>query len=46
MRLLLLEDDHTLGEGLRDFLQHDGYLVDWCTTLAQARGLITEPYDA
>ena len=46
MRLLLLEDDHTLGEGLRDFLQHDGYLVDWCTTLAQARGLVTEPYDA
>nr|WP_296021467.1 response regulator transcription factor [uncultured Acidovorax sp.] len=46
MRLLLLEDDQTLGEGLRDFLQHDGYLVDWCTALAQARGLVTEPYDA
>lgn len=46
MRLLLLEDDRTLGAGLRDFLQHDGYLVDWCTTLAQAKGLISEPYDA
>lgn len=46
MRLLLLEDDRTLGEGLRDFLQHDGHRVDWCTTLAQARALVSEPYDA
>jgi two-component system OmpR family response regulator len=44
--LLLLEDDPTLGEGLRDFLQHDGHRVDWCTTLAQARALVSEPYDA
>lgn len=46
MRLLLLEDDITLGEGLRDYLRSDGYLVDWCATLAQARALISEPYDA
>lgn len=46
MRLLLLEDDRTLGEGLRDFLRSDGHLVDWCTTLAQAKVLVTEPYDA
>ena len=46
MRLLLLEDDITLGEGLRDYLLSDGYRVDWCTTLAQARLLISEPYDA
>lgn len=46
MRLMLLEDDRTLGEGLRDFLQHDGHRVDWCTTLAQARTLVSEPYDA
>jgi two-component system, OmpR family, response regulator len=46
VRLLLLEDDPTLGEGLRDFLRHEGYLVDWCTTLAQARALACEPYDA
>nr|WP_289814503.1 response regulator transcription factor [Acidovorax kalamii] len=44
--MLLLEDDPTLGEGLRDFLQHDGHRVDWCTTLAQARALVSEPYDA
>ena len=46
MRLLLLEDDLTLGDGLRDFLVSDGHVVDWCTTLAQARLLIDEPYDA
>jgi two-component system OmpR family response regulator len=46
MRLLLLEDDITLGEGLRDYLRSDGYLVDWCSTLSQARALISEPYDA
>lgn len=48
MRLLLLEDDATLGEGLRDFLRSDGHLVDWVTTLAQARSLLLggEPYDA
>ncbi len=46
MRLLLLEDDVTLGEGLRDYLLSDGYRVDWCATLAQARALIDEPYDA
>lgn len=46
MRLLLLEDDPTLGEGLRDFLLQDGHRVDWCTTLTQAKTLATEPYDA
>ena len=46
MRLLLLEDDPILGDGLRDFLASDGHVVDWCTTLAQARALIDEPWDA
>lgn len=46
MRLLLLEDDAILGEGLRDYLRSDGHVVDWCTTLGQAKILITEPYDA
>ena len=46
MRLLLLEDDPTLGEGLRDFLRADGHRVDWCTTLAQVQALRAEPYDA
>lgn len=46
MRLLLLEDDALLGEGLRDFLRSEGHLVDWCQRLAQARALQSEPYDA
>jgi two-component system, OmpR family, response regulator len=46
MRLLLLEDDRTFGEGLRDYLGSEGHVVDWCTTVAQARVATTEPYDA
>jgi two-component system, OmpR family, response regulator len=46
MRLLLLEDDETLGEGLRDFLRAEGHGVDWCRSLAEADALRGEPYDA
>ncbi|MET0520264.1 MAG: response regulator transcription factor [Burkholderiaceae bacterium] len=46
MHLLLLEDDDVLGEGLRDFLRAEGHRVDWCQSLAQARSLLREPYDA
>jgi two-component system OmpR family response regulator len=46
MRLLLLEDDDLLGEGLRDFLRADGHVVDWCRTLAQTQALRGEPFDA
>jgi two-component system OmpR family response regulator len=46
MRLLLIEDDTTLGEGLRDYLRSDGHRVDWCTRLAELRALHDEPYDA
>lgn len=46
MRLLLLEDDSILGEGLRDFLRADGHLVDWATRLLDARVMAAEPYDA
>ena len=45
MRLLLLEDDTLLGEGLRDFLVTEGHVVDWCRTLAQAQALAGEPFD-
>jgi len=45
MRLLLIEDDITLGEGLRDFLESDGHNVIWVKTLAQARAICTEPFD-
>ena len=37
MRLLLLEDDTILGEGLRDYLRSEGHGVDWFVALAQQR---------
>ena len=46
MRLLLLEDDKILGQGLRAYLQAEGHAVDWCQRLAQARTLRNEPFDA
>ena len=46
MRLLLLEDDALLGEGLRDYLQGDGHVVDWCRSLDEARAREGEPFDA
>jgi two-component system OmpR family response regulator len=46
MRLLLLEDDTILGEGLRDFLRADGHVVDWFVRLLDIPSLAGEPYDA
>ena len=46
MRLLLIEDDDILGEGLRDFLRADGHGVDWCRSLGQTDACRGEPYDA
>jgi len=47
MRLLLLEDDPILGEGLRDFLAAEGHVVDWCRHLGAARAALQgEPFDA
>ncbi len=46
MRLLLIEDDDILGEGLRDFLRAEGHVVDWFTTLAPVDAARGEPYDA
>jgi two-component system OmpR family response regulator len=46
VRLLLLEDDALLGEGLRDWLAAEDHAVDWCRTLAEAAGMRGEPFDA
>ncbi|MBS0544736.1 MAG: response regulator transcription factor [Proteobacteria bacterium] len=46
MRLLLLEDDPIIGEGLRDFLRSEGHAVDWVDTLAKANRCVGETYDA
>lgn len=45
MRLLLLEDDLTLGDALHDYLKLDGHVVDWCQKLSQASLLVNDPYD-
>lgn len=46
VRLLLIEDDELLGEGLRDFLQAEGHAVDWARGLAEALPFHGEPFDA
>ncbi|MBB5204830.1 DNA-binding response OmpR family regulator [Inhella inkyongensis] len=47
MRILLVEDDWVLGDGLRAFLRAEGQVVDWCPTLAQASAALRgEPFDA
>ena len=46
MRLLLLEDDAILGEGLRDYLRAEGHVVDWFTTLHDLQAVAGEPCDA
>ena len=46
MRLLLIEDDELLGDGLREYLRADGHSVDWARSLAQAGAYRGEPFDA
>ncbi|MCC7151600.1 MAG: response regulator transcription factor [Rubrivivax sp.] len=46
MRLLLLEDDAILGEGLRDYLRAEGHVVDWFASLRALQAVDGEPYDA
>ena len=46
MRLLLIEDDELLGEGLRDFLRADGHAVDWARRLGEVAACEGEPFDA
>jgi two-component system, OmpR family, response regulator QseB len=46
VRILLVEDDSLLGEGIRVGLRQDGYAVDWVTTGETAeRALATESFD-
>lgn len=46
MRLLLLEDDPILGDGLHDFLCSEGHVVVWCQTMAEALAVELEAFDA
>lgn len=46
MRLLLIEDDTLLGEGLLGYLQGENHVVDWCKRLTDVVPLQDESYDA
>ena len=46
MRLLLIEDDDILGEGVRDYLKSEGHRVDWCRSLQATDAFRGEPFDA
>lgn len=45
MRLLLVEDDATLGDAVRDYLVEQGHVVDWSKCVAAAREAVREPFD-
>ncbi len=45
MRLLLVEDDLTLGDAVRAYLRTQGHVVDWVTTVADARAAFEERFD-
>ena len=46
MRLLLVEDDGILGDGIRAGLSQEGYAVDWVTDgYLASHALQTEQYD-
>lgn len=46
MRILLVEDDRTLGDAVRDQVAADGHAIDWATRLADAEaGVLSVPYD-
>jgi two-component system OmpR family response regulator len=46
MRLLLVEDDLTLGDAVREYLAAQGHVVDWAKCVAEARAAAFEPFDA
>lgn len=46
MRVLLVEDDPTLGSALRDFLTRESYAVDFVASLGAARACLSESYSA
>ena len=46
MRLLLVEDDYTLGDGITKWLAESGYATDWLQNGNQAHSaLLTQEYD-
>lgn len=46
MRLLLVEDDDLLGDGLVAFLRTEGHIVDWARSVSAANSHLGETFDA
>jgi two-component system, OmpR family, response regulator len=46
MRLLLVEDDDLLGEGLVAFLRSEGHVVEWARSVTAAHSHLGEQFDA
>lgn len=45
MKILLVEDDRSLGETIQKWLEMDGYVVDWLTNGTEAKNVFIETYD-
>ncbi len=45
MKILLVEDDLSLGETIQKWLQMDGYVVDWLTNGGDSKNVAIDTYD-
>lgn len=45
MKILLIEDDLSLGETIQKWMQMDGYVVDWLSNGADAKNVVIDTYD-
>lgn len=45
MKILLVEDDRSLGETIQKWLEMDGYVVDWLMNGSDAKNVIIDGYD-
>lgn len=45
MKLLLIEDDVILGEGLRDYLEGEGHQLDWARSLRDTLRWSSQPHE-
>lgn len=46
MKILLVEDDRSLGETLQKWLEMDGYVVDWVMDGVSAQNVLIDTYDS
>ena len=45
MKILLVEDDRSLGETIQKWLEMDGYVGDWLMNGSDAKNVIIDGYD-